>query len=110
MARTFEWRIASHGVTVTDAVFVIPAKLAVTATSVEDFTDLCVTLNETLDLPAGITTLAGTAAVAVLELLRATDIPPAGAGPEIVTVPVTEVAALPLTVVGESDSDWRVGA
>ena len=57
--------------------------------------------------PAAIMTDAGGTAF-VLEDDSVTVVPPVGAGPEIVTVP-TELAP-PITVVGLSESDTRVGA
>jgi len=45
-----------------------------------------------------------------LELCRVITVPPVGAGPFMVTVPVTAVVALPLTVLGESVTDDRLGA
>jgi len=64
-------------------------------------------LNEALDLPAGIVTLAWTVAAAVFELERVTVNPPAGAVPDNVTVPVTPVEELPLTVIGDTLSATR---
>jgi hypothetical protein len=60
-------------------------------------------------LPAAIVTVAGTLAAAVFELDKPTTTPPVGAGPDIVTVPVTTVVELPFTVVGETVRDTKAG-
>ena len=57
-------------------------------------------------LPAAIVTLEGTLA-SLLELLSEMEIPPDGAGPEIVTVPVE--AAPPGTDAGERVRETRLG-
>src|SRR5438128_753700 len=59
------------------------------------------------DVPAATVTFGGTAASAGLELASSTSAPPAGAGPESVTVPV-EVEP-PVTVDGLSVSDESLG-
>jgi hypothetical protein len=61
-------------------------------------TNLVETVNVALVLPAGIVTLAGTVAVAVALLVRATTAPPGGAGPESATVPVEDIP--PITDAG----------
>ena len=58
--------------------------------------------------PAGMATLAGTGANDVLLLARETTTPPLGAALLSVTVPVDELP--PLTLVGLTVSDVRVGA
>jgi len=63
-------------------------------------TFLCPTVNTAVDLPAGTVTDAGTVAAAVFELLNVTTIPPVGAVPVSVIVPVTFVDADPFTEVG----------
>jgi hypothetical protein len=60
----------------------------VIVTDVEDATPLVVMVKVALLEPAGIVTLAGTWAAAVLLLCRVTTAPPAGAGPPNVAVPV----------------------
>ncbi len=55
-------------------------------------------------------TVAGTATVLARELVRAITLPPVGAGPERVTVPLTEVVELPFTEVGDTEMESRVGA
>ena len=55
---------------------------------VEVVTALVLTVKVALLVPAETGTLAGTLATAVLLLVRPTEIPPAGAGPLKVTVPV----------------------
>ena len=57
--------------------------------------------------PAATVTLDGTVAALVLLLESVTVAPPAGAAPLSVTVPVEEFP--PMTVVGFSDSDERLG-
>ena len=66
-----------------------------------------VTVNVALVAPAGMVTLAGTVATAVLLLERETRAPPLGAGPLNVTLPVE--GDPPLTLVGFSASEVRVG-
>jgi hypothetical protein len=60
----------------------------VIVTDVEAPTPLVVIVNVAVLAPAGIVTLAGTSAAAVLLLCRVTTAPPAGAGPFKVAVPV----------------------
>lgn len=59
------------------------------------------------DFPAGTVTVFGTAATDGLELASVTTIPPAGAGPDSLTVPV-EVEP-PVTMMGLSASDESFG-
>ena len=59
------------------------------------------------DFPPAIGMLDGTLATAGLELVSVTTAPPAGAGPESVTVPLA--LAPPVTVEGLSVSDESVG-
>lgn len=87
-----------HGVTVRVAVFVTPPATAVIVASVARATLRACTGNVAEVALAGTVTLAATVATAVLELLRATMAPPAGAGPLSVTVPVENDP--PTTVVG----------
>ncbi len=70
-------------------------------------TALVLTVNVALLAPAAIVTLAGTVAVDVLLLERETVAPPAGADPLSVTVPVE--GDPPVTLVGFSVSEERVG-
>ena len=77
-------------------------------TGVDVVTALVVTVNVALLAPAATVTLAGTVAVAVLLLVRATAAPPVGAGPLSVTVPVEDCTP-PVTVVGFSVSVESVG-
>ena len=60
--------------------------------------------------PAGIVTVAGVLAALGLELASVITKPPTGAGPEIVTVPVTTVEELPCTVDGDTATETSVGA
>jgi len=76
-------------------------------TGVDAVTALVLTVNVALLAPAATVTLAGTVAVDVL-LERETAAPPVSAGPLSVTVPV-EVCAPPVTLVGFSASEERVG-
>src|SRR5439155_13086108 len=77
-------------------------------TGVDAVTALVLTVNVALLAPETTVTLAGTVAVDVLLLERETAAPPVGAGPLSVTVPV-EVCAPPVTLVGFSVSEERVG-
>ena len=67
-----------------------------------------VTVNVAVVFPAVTVTLAGTVATAVRLLDRVTTVPPAGAAPVSVTVPVDGVP--PFTVVGFRVSEAMVGA
>lgn len=67
-------------------------------------------MNVPVVCPAAIVTVAGTVAALVLELARLMTSPPVGAGPEIVTEPVTTVDELPCTVVGLRVKELRIGA
>ena len=70
-------------------------------------TALVETVKVALVAPAATVTAAGTVAVAVFELLSATEAPPAGAAADSVTVPVDGLP--PATVVGLSVSVESVG-
>jgi hypothetical protein len=98
---------AGGGVTVRDAVRVTPAWEAEIVTDVELATAIVVTWNVPIAVPAGMVTLAGTVAADVLLLERETTVPPAGAGPLRVTVPVDGLP--PFTLVGLSASEDRTG-
>ena len=76
-------------------------------TVVDAATALVLTVNVALVAPAATVTLDGTVAAAVLLLESVTVAPPAGAAPLSVTVPVEEFP--PVTLVGFSESDERVG-
>lgn len=60
-----------------------------------------------VDAPAGISSVAGTVAAAVLLLSRVTEAPPAGAGPLKTTVPAEAVP--PVTEVGLNVSEETIG-
>ena len=75
-------------------------------TAVDAVTALVLTVNVALVAPATTVTLEGTRAAPLL-LESATVAPPAGAAPLSVTVPVEELP--PVTVVGFSPSEARVG-
>jgi hypothetical protein len=74
---------------------------------VEDETDEVVIVNVALLAAAGMTTLAGTCAAAVLELVRVTVAPPVGAGPLNVTVPCEPLP--PNTLAGFNVTDATAG-
>jgi hypothetical protein len=76
-------------------------------TGVEAVTASVVTVKAALLAPAGMVTLAGTVAAAVLLLERETTAPPVRAGPLSMTLPVE--GDPPLTLVGFSASMVRVG-
>jgi len=71
---------------------------------------LWLTLNVTVAFPAGTVTEAGVFAAEVSELDSVTIVPPTGATPAKVTVPVTAVVALPFTVLGDTEIEASVGA
>ena len=83
------------------AVFDVPADVAVIVAEVFEFTAMVVTVNGTVEAPAGTVTDASTVAFVLLEE-SVTTVPPGPAFPLSVTVPVDEVP--PVTVVGLSDS------
>jgi len=74
-------------------------------TLVWDVTPVCVTLNVPEVLPAAIDIEPGVLAIFVFELLNVTVMPPAGAAAFSVTIPVTAIVELPLTAIGETDSE-----
>jgi hypothetical protein len=92
--------------TVSAAVRVVPS-VPLIVDDVDDPTASVVTVNVRLVEPAETVTLDGTVAADVLLLDSATTLPPDGAAPDSVTVPVDDVP--PDTLVGFSDSDERVG-
>jgi len=86
------------GVTVSGAVCVTPAYDAEIVTGVELATAIVVTCTVARVSPAATVMLAGTVAAEVLLLDRETTVPPLGAGPLSITVPVDGLP--PLTLVG----------
>ena len=84
---------------------VVPT-VAVIVAVVAEVTAVVVTVKLTVVAPAGTVTLAGVEALEVLEA-RLTIVPPDGAGPPSVTVPVEDNP--PTTVVGEREKPTRVG-
>ena len=72
---------------------------------VDAATALVLTVNVAVVAPAATVTLDGTLATVVLLVESATWVPPAGAGPLNVTVPVEELP--PVTLVGFSESEER---
>jgi hypothetical protein len=89
------------------ALFVTPPALAETVADVLGEPGDVVTMNVAELLSGGTVTLAGTLATEGLLLDSTTTVPPAGAGPLRVTVPVEELPAL--TVEGESVNDDGTG-
>ena len=90
-----------------EAVLVVPVYDAEMVTGVDAVTALVLTVNVALLAPAAIVTLADTLAAPLL-LESSTCAPPVSAGPLSVTVPV-EVCTPPVTLVGFSVSEERVG-
>jgi hypothetical protein len=93
---------ATSAVTVRVAVRETLLWVAVIVTGVSAATGLVVTVNMAVVAPAATVILTGSCAAAVLLLVRLTTIPPAGAGPLSVTVPIDDappssVAGLTLT-------------
>jgi len=89
------------------ALFVTPPAVAETVTEVLDEPGEVATMNVAELPPSATVTLAGTLATEGLLLDSATTVPPAGAGPLRVTIPVEELPAL--TVEGESVNDDGTG-
>ena len=85
------------------ALFVTPPEVAETVTEVLEEPGDVLTMNVAELLPGGTVTLAGTLATEGLLLDSTTTVPPDGAGPLRVTVPVEELPAV--TVKGESVND-----
>jgi hypothetical protein len=77
-------------------------------TFVEDVTVFVVTVKVAVVAPPATVTFAGTVAADVMLLERVTTIPPAGAGPVRVTIPVDGLP--PCTLVGLRARDDIVGA
>ena len=98
-ARTKDAAVTSAGFIVNAAVVLVLLKLAVMVALETAATDAVVTVNVAELAFAGTVTLTGTVAAAVLLLPRATTLPPVGAVPFKVTVPV-EFAVPPVTLVG----------
>jgi hypothetical protein len=94
------------GLTVSVAVRVVVPKVPVIVTEVDADTGDVVTANVALVLPAGTVTDAGTVAAALL-LPRDITIPPTGAGPLRVTVPVEPLP--PSTLVGLRLNELKAG-
>jgi hypothetical protein len=91
------------GVTVREAVCVTPALEAEITTDVELAEAMVVIWNAAVVAPEATVTLGGTVAAEVLLLDNVTTVPPLGAGPFRVTLPVEEFP--PLTLVGLSASE-----
>ena len=97
----------SEGTTVALPETVVPLAVAMTVTAVELATEPPVTMKVTEFEFAGTVTFAGVGKAVVLLLIRATVIPPAGATPVSVTVPV--VICPETTFVGLKASDDTTG-
>ena len=97
------------GFTVSVAERVTPAYTPEIVAAVEDVTDCDATVNVALVDPAGIVTLAATAAAFALLLDSATTAPPDGAAAVSLAVP-TALPLPPMTLVGESDTLESDGA
>jgi hypothetical protein len=97
----------AHGVTVKVALILVPL-VAEIVTELEEVTTAVVIENVAVVEPAGTVTLAGTVATEVRLLESVTTIPPAGAGPVNVTVPVDGLP--PCTLLGLRVRDDIVGA
>jgi hypothetical protein len=89
------------------AVLVVPSEVALIVASVVKFTLCVLTVKLAVECPAATMTLEGTEAEELL-LDRVTGIPPVGAGPLRVTVPVDELS--PVTVVGLRETETKVTA
>lgn len=102
-------RVVSTGFeTVSDAVFATPPAVAVSVTVAFASTPSVVTAAVAVFTPARTVTVAGRVAAWVLELVKATAVPPAGAFPASVTVRVAPVP--PFTLVGETLAALITGA
>jgi len=86
------------------AAVTVALNVAEMVTGEDDETTFEVTVNAAVVAFAATVTLLGTVAAAVLLLESATTVPPVGAGPFRVTVPV-ELLLPPVTVVGFSVTD-----
>lgn len=96
--------LTMNGVTVNDAVCETPRRVAVTVTVCDVVTGAVVIVNAPEAAPAAIETENGVAAIAELELAREVEIPPGGAWPFRVTVPVTIVSEPPTTALGTTET------
>jgi hypothetical protein len=96
-----------QAVTVSDALAVVTPILAEIVTTAVDPTPKVVTPKAPVVAPAATVTFAGVEAADVLELDSRTTIPPEGAGPESVTVPVD--GAPPATVAGSREAEIGTG-
>ena len=98
-----ETEVSVAAVTVWVAVRVVPPYIAEMLTDVLAATGIVVTMNVAVVALAGMVTLVGAFATAVLLLESVTVAPPAGAGPLSVTVPVEELP--PRTEVGLNETE-----
>lgn len=95
---------ATAGVIARDAVLLTLLYLAVIVAVLDELTTLVVTAKVAVEVPAATVMLAGTTAL-VLLLERVTVVPPVGASPVKVTVPVDGLP--PITGVGLSDTELK---
>jgi hypothetical protein len=95
------------GATVRVAVFAVPPAVAVIVTFVLDATVSVVIENVVEAAAAGTVALAGTVAAAVLELVKVTTVPPIGARPLRLIVPVDE--DVPNAVDGDRVTESAIG-
>ena len=95
-------------VTVREVLLVVVPNVPEIETETEDATPLVVIVKVALVDPPGINTLVGTCATDVLLLCKVTTLPPAGAAPFKVTVPVEGFP--PTTEVGDLEREERLGA
>jgi hypothetical protein len=104
--RVSEVRAAT--VTVRELLLVVVPSAPEIEIETDDDTPLVVIVNVALVDPPDINTLAGTCAIDVLLLCKLTTIPPAGAAPFKVTVPVEGFP--PTTEVGDLEREEKLGA
>jgi hypothetical protein len=100
--------VSDATLTVREVLLVVVPNVAEMVTATEDATPLVLIVKLALLEPPGIETLGGTCATEVLLLCKVTTIPPAGAAPFNVTVPVEGFP--PTTGAGVFEIEDRLGA